>query len=221
MKAILNVAVGERYLRGQDRLIASLDKVGETSDRLFWRDEWPPGSMSHSVQPYGFKTHAIRHALRRGYDQVLWLDAVCLALKPFDAIWRHLEHQPALVLADGWNIGEWTSDRALEIFGLDRDFAMGLQLCLAGVHAIDLASPKGRLLLELMEDLRDQGSFVGPWRNEVNEASLDPRCRGHRHDQSALSWATYAVGIPMARMPSFVKYEDADAPDACIWVTGV
>ena len=128
---------------------------------------------------------------------------------------------PALVLADGWTIGQWTSDDALRAFGIERDLAMTMHLCLAGMLGINRRRAQALRFLTRWEELGNAGCFRGPWTNESGQASSDRRCRGHRHDQSAASWLCYELGIPMADLKSFVRYEDQEAPDAMIRMTGI
>jgi hypothetical protein len=108
-------------------------------------------------------------------------------------------------LGDGWTVGQWTSDAALDIYGVKREDALRMQLCYACVVGIDLSSEIGVTFLERWASLRDAGAFVGPWTNEGGAASADPRCLGHRHDQSAASWLAHDMGIPMAHMPDFLS----------------
>lgn len=217
--AILNVAVGERYLRAQDRLAATLDAYAPDTQRMFWRGKWP--GKSHHEQPYGFKLDALRAAEDAGHHKALWLDSVAWAQRPLDLVWDYLDRVPALVMADGWNLGQWTSDAALKEFRINRNRAMGMQLCLAGILGINFGHPNGMRFLSQWEGLRDKGCFRGPWTNESGQASNDPRCRGHRHDQSAASWLCYEIGIPMAHLQAFCRYENQDAPDAVFAVTGI
>jgi len=74
---ILNVASGRWFPVAQDRLIASLAHVCEPSDTCIWRNSYPPGSPTHEENPYVFKIHAFRQAIRLGYSRALWLDSSC------------------------------------------------------------------------------------------------------------------------------------------------
>ena len=46
----------------------------------------------------------------------------------------------------------------------------------------------------------EDGIFQGKWKNENNCESKDPRCRGHRHDQSCAELISYQLGIPRSPM---------------------
>lgn len=204
--AVLNVAVGGNYPAMQKRLAFFLDQVGESAARLFWTDTWP-GLRSHAQCPYGFKIDAFAVARIQGHRRALWLDSAVYPAKDLSPVWDWLDHHDVLLLGDGWNIGQWTSDKALAIYGIDRDTAMTLQLCYACVVGINLSSSRGLEFLDRWRELREAGAFPGPWTNDAKEASQDARCRGHRHDQSAASWLAHDMGIPMAHMPTFLSLD--------------
>jgi hypothetical protein len=200
--AILNVAVGGRYPAGQDRLRLSLMNLTDWPKwdvRLFWGGCWP--GCPHASVPYGFKVDAFDHARKSRYRKALWLDAQVIAAKPLLPLWALLDARPVLLLEDpAWNLGEWTSDAALALFGTTRDAAMNLPLCYAKVIGINLESQEGLAFLTRWRELRDLGGFNGPWTADGEHGSFDTRFRGHRHDQSCASWLAHELGIPMVPM---------------------
>lgn len=200
-QALVNVAVGGPYPAHQDRLLASLDAVGERTPRVIWRDQWP--TLPHAKVPYGFKLDALLWTHLQGYERALWLDSQVVARKTLDLVWQWLDRTPVLLLEDGWVIGQWTSDAALEMFGLDRDTAMSLPLCYAKVVGIDFETELGRTFFERWLALRAAGAFQGPWGPDPL-ASCDPRFQGHRHDQSCASWLAWDLAIPMAPIVDFL-----------------
>jgi hypothetical protein len=208
---ILNVAVGARYGLTQRRMIFFLSQVGDSTPQLFWTETWP--GTPHTEAPYGFKIDAFDVAIKLGYQRALWLDSAVYPVKELDEVWSYIDQHGVLLLGDGWNVGQWTSDAALATYGVDRNDAMNMQLCYACVVGIDLASDVGMTFLSRWRELRDVGAFLGPWRNDAGEASRDSRCMGHRHDQSAASWLAHDMGIPMAHMPTFLAMETADGGD--------
>jgi hypothetical protein len=216
LDVILNIAVGRDYPRGQARLWRSLEKWAPDTPRMFWA-AWP--RASHQDVPFGFKPDAFDEALRQGYDRALWLDSQVIAIAPLAAVWDWLDHIPVLQLEDGWRLGEWTSDEALRIFGIDRDAAMQIPLSWAKVIAIDFRASHGMEFLDRWRDLRDRGAFHGAthtidtttWRDGA-VVSGDQRCRGHRHDQSAASFLAWDMGLPMAPKTDFLSYPGDTGP---------
>ena len=138
---ILNVAVGDRYAFTQRRMIFFLSQIGDDTPQLFWTDSWP--GRPHSEAPYGFKIDAFDAAIKLGYRRALWLDSPVYPVKELDEVWSYLDQHGVLLLGDGWNVGQWTSDAALAMYGVDRNDAMNMQLCYACVVGIDLASEIG------------------------------------------------------------------------------
>ena len=197
MNAVLNVAVNSWYGQGSDRLYASLNAVGETADRLFWLEQWPPGCLPHSVMPYAFKVAAFREAQKRGYRRALWCDASVWAVGSLAPVWDLIAERGVLLLDDGWRLGQWVSDASARIYGLDRDAMMAMPLCYACVIGVDLTSDIGKAFLSGWTLLCLSGAFRGPWHNDNGEASPDRRCLGHRHDQSAASFLAHQLGIKM------------------------
>ena len=95
-RAVVNVATGEHYRKGQARLARildfDLDILDLDTDLLLWEDlphldegdntaiyQIPAAWPSHRDKPYAFKAYALETAAQRGYDLLLWIDA---AVKP-------------------------------------------------------------------------------------------------------------------------------------------
>lgn len=216
-RCIVNVSVGGDYPRGQARLLRSLETMAPETPRIFW-SHWP--ARSHQECQCGFKVDACDEAARRGYGKVLWLDSQVIAMASLEPVWAWLDEHPMLQLEDGWNVGEWTSDHALKIFGVTRDEAFKMPMSWAKVVGLDLRHPKGLEFLGRWRWLRDNGAFDGPWHTLDQIAwrdrkimSADPRCRGHRYDQSCSSWLAWDMGLPMAPKADFIStWPDQSGP---------
>ena len=78
----LSVAFGERYVEQQTRLHKSILNFYSSDHHIAWTDTLPPSSKPHAESLYGFKVHAIKHALSMGYKKIIWLDPACIVLKP-------------------------------------------------------------------------------------------------------------------------------------------
>ena len=205
-RCVLNVSTNEHFQRGQARLAASLATVGENAQQLLWQD-WPVPSRTHAVCNYGFKIDTFDVALKHGFDQALWLDAPIWAERPLDPIWGIIEREDVLLLRDGWDCGQWTSDAALPLLGWkSRDEAFQAPQTLAGVLGVNLASERGRAFLDRWRGARDAGAFNGPHSNAHGEASSDRRCLGHRHDQTAASAIGWQMGIPFQELAPIIGY---------------
>lgn len=163
-RAVLNVAVNGNYAAGQLRLGESLDKMGESADRLFWLDF--PGA-THQEVPYGFKVDAFLHAKAEGYDQAFWLDASCVLVSPLP--WDDLTDKGYWLHAEGWTVGQWINEEALSVMNLTRAQANEMTLIEGKIMGLDFRHPLSQDFLREWKHYRDEGAFNGDWSD-------------HRHD---------------------------------------
>lgn len=204
---IVNVAVNHWYPTGQQRLIDSLHAQGYAGAQLMYRDTLPPGSPTHQVVPYHFKTYALLEAKRLGYTVALWLDASIWAIKPVVPLMEEIERQGYMMWNCGFSVGQWCSDRALQILDVDREEALTLPLVVGGILGINFQHPSGYLLLERLHDYAKRGAFQGPWKNDSNQASMDPRVYGHRHDQPVLGVLRHRLNLQLTDCPYGFAYD--------------
>lgn len=197
--AVCNVAFGSWHPKGQARLGRSLDEQAPSVERFFF-DALPPGCPSHDAAagPYAFKAWALRAAAESGADVVVWADASYWLVRPIDVVLAWVADHGCWFHGPDSSLGAWTNDRTLAAFGVSRDEAMGAAMILAGGFALDLRRAPMRLFLEEYQRAAHEGLFAGEWRNYGTE-SADPRCRGHRHDQSVASLLIHRLGLPMTQ----------------------
>lgn len=194
-RAILNVAVGYWFPKGQDRLFYSLEERGENTTRLFWRDMYPYGAPTHEDAPYAFKPYAFLTARRLGFDEAVWLDASCWALRDLGEIWARISRDGYYLEPDGHMVGPWISDHALNLLGLSRDETMRMPLIEGKLIGLDLHDDTATVFLDEWVRLADAGGFNGPWTNQDGAASADGRCQGHRHDIAVASPLADSFGM--------------------------
>lgn len=204
-RAIVNVAVGGHYPELQARLRQACAEHCPAAD-LWFLSSLPTGCPPHEAHQYAFKLAAMRQAIDRGYRFILWMDCTFIPIAPISVIWEAIER-------DGWyiprqgtaSLGRWTSDAALAEFNLDRDAAMNIQLCYSGLVGLDMASPRGCAIWSGWNDQahtfsgahkNDPGEPIHEWGNKwAGHVSYDLRVQGHRHDESALSFVLYSLGL--------------------------
>lgn len=211
---ILNVAVdnggSRRYAAGQQRLKETLSKNNYAGDLLFW-DTWPSAFPDHNKIPYAFKLAAWQEAIQKGYDIGLWIDASDYVIKPIDPILHYIRENGHILWNNGANIGTWSSDRSLRSFGITRDEAFQIAEVTGNIVGFDLRKPKNlQLIQEWTKYALDGVTFPGPWHNKNGEASSDPRVRGHRHDQTALSFLAHKYKLNCIEMPQFFDYKETN-----------
>jgi len=139
----------------------------------------------------------------QGNNVLLWCDASVWFVKSPNAIFDKIEEQGCYVaeVVGDHKLGVWCSDNALDAVGFSRDDAMNIPVVYSGLYGYDLRSETGMILSSLMMKHSMDGSFIGDWKNNQRQVSQDPRCHGHRHDQSVLSALVYRLGVKADRSP--------------------
>lgn len=153
------------------------------------------GSPTHAENPYAFKVYAIDTVRRMGYRYVLWCDSVLQLQRPIEPLLPEITARGVYLAKDGWACGTWANDRALQAFGVSRDQAMRITSIWACFMGFDFAVPKAQEFFAQWKAACDEGVFQGLHSNDEGTESQDPRCRGHRHDQTCAELVAYRVGI--------------------------
>jgi hypothetical protein len=157
-------------------------------------------SPPHGTNPYAFKVYAIEAVRKMGYPIVLWCDSVLRLTKPVQTLLPDIHTVGVYLQQDGWNVAQWANDRALQYFGVTRDEAESITAVYACFMAYDFSVPITQEFFQRWKKACDDGIFKGGWKNENNSESRDPRCRGHRHDQSCAELISHQLGIPRSTM---------------------
>lgn len=195
---IINYASGAWYPRGQDRLFRSLIDVQffKLGDVFIFKNEAELKCPAHSRVPYGFKVAAFNRAADLGYKLILWCDAAVWAHKPLDPLFEHIEREGHVFFQGGWNCAQWTSDNCLVQMEVTRDQAEKMPMYMACCMGLNLENPRSvEFLTRLNKYAWDGISFIGDWHNDHQQVSKDPRCLGHRHDQSVGSILAHQLGM--------------------------
>ncbi len=209
-KCVINFAKGGWYTTGQQRLVQTLQEQRFDGDVLTFTDESQLACPSHSAAPYAFKPYALREALRRGYDLVLWADASVWAIRPIQPIFDHIEKHGHLFFYNGW-CDTWTSDACMNAFGILRA-QLKITPHLMGIcMGWDMRTPKCQVFLQRWFDKANDGvSFPGSWTNHRHEVSFDEGVKGHRHDQAVASILAWQLDMPtiIAHEHYFAYYQN-------------
>lgn len=193
---VINFAKGAWYPRGQARLGQSLRDVGYTGGFYGWNDEHALMVPPHEMQPYAFKIGAFQEAKRLGYRKILWCDAAVFAIKSIQPIFDHIEREGHVFFQSGFNCAQWTSDACLSAMAVNRDEAEKMTMYMACCMGLDLDNQRSSEFLDRLTNYSMTGDCLpGAWRNDNHEVSMDPRCQGHRHDQSVGSIVAAQLGM--------------------------
>lgn len=219
---IINCGVGGWYAAGSQRLERSLIYHGYAGDMMFWRDEYPPNSPSHGVNPYAFKVYAFREAFRLGYKIVMWLDCSFWAIKNPMPIFDIINDNGIFAFRSGYNCAQTTPDNLLSSLGKSRDWAEQLPEIATGIVGINIDNPDGGMVFEKWAEMCDNGYFVNS-RTHSPQDSSDPRFLFGRQDQSAFSMAVHTLGIEFEYNDYVAYYNHGQPgynPDKCYFFIG-
>lgn len=177
---------------------------------------YPDGCPKQVERMYAFKIYALQRSIEAGFQHVLWLDSAFQPVGSMRELWREIEVESWYVQQQGNAVlGNWCSDAALDIFGIDRDQAMTIPLCYSGLVGLNMHTDIGNEIWQQWRILYASGSFEGAHTNVMNSplvphghktmghCSSDSRCIGHRHDEAALSFILWKLGKKPRLMPFF------------------
>jgi len=194
-KCVINFARGGWYPRGQARLRASLTETGYDGSLLFGNNEEQVGAPPHEKCPYGFKPYALQKAWHAGFTHILWCDASVWAIRNIQPMFDHIDKHGHMFFLNTCT-GNWTSDACLDKFGVTRDEAMNIPMLMGICMGFNMLHPVTvEFLRQWLMYASDGVSFPGSWTNQNHEVSSDPRCNGHRHDQSSASLISWKLGM--------------------------
>ena len=182
------------YLNPQQDLIASIKRHSNYDILTFTRFE-EIGSPTHKDSPYEFKLFSIKKAKKLGYEIVIWVDASMRLIKPIDSLIPKVKEVGIYIQQDGWAVGQWANDKALEYFGVSRDEAMKISNAYACIMIFDFTNNISSLFLDELFKCASAGLFKGQWHNKDKTESQDERCLGHRHDQTCVELIANRMGL--------------------------
>jgi hypothetical protein len=185
-----------RYLGQEEKLISSVKKWCPEADvfafHSFEEIDCPP----HSLAPYAFKPCCIEKVRAQGYKTIWWCDSIVRLSKSIDDLLPTLSKVGVYLQSDGWKVGTWANDRALQYFNVTRDQAMEITAIYACIMGFDFRNPVANEFLRRWKKAAWDGIFYGRWDNKEKTESQDERCRGHRHDQTCAELISYDLKIP-------------------------
>lgn len=205
------------YKEGQVRLLDSLQAVGFKGDVLSWVGEESLKCPPHQKVPYAFKVYALVQAYLSGYDLALLLDCSMVAIKPLDEVFNHIEEHGHFIQENGYSVGEWCSDAALETLHITREEAFTIRDCSAGCTGLNFKNKQAVAFLKYwFEKANDNITFIGGWDNKNGEVSKDERVLGHRHDQTAASVIAYKLNMKLMPRDYYFSYYTPRHESVCI-----
>lgn len=219
---IINVAVGRGHEMGQVRLKASLEATRYKGEIMFW-NTFPKGSPAHQELPYGFKVYALKEAINKGFELILWLDASVWVNKDITPLIEKIETEGYFLTQNGTpeggcSTGHWSSDNALKYFEITREAAFKMKHCSGGILGFNLKSDIG--IMFSMAWSKSIESFKGDWTNEKKQVSKDDGVLGHRHDQTAASIIAEKLGLTFTDPTGWLDY-NVENKDSILLLQGM
>ena len=211
-RCVISLGIGKPVFRDSLlRLGESLKKVGFTGDYIYWDRDLPDGCPQHFEAPFAFKSYCFQIAQRMGYQQVLWMDSACVAIRSLDRVFENLSNRGYALFDNNYDqmMGQWISDEALAKNGIDRETALLIPEIPCSVIGLDLHSPLALAFLDqwhtIMTDgltargtakpIRDWNDYQAIFWNRNGFISSDPRVKGHRCDQPAAGIVAHRLGL--------------------------
>lgn len=185
MICFVSVAFGHEYVKQQERLIESINKFHPESHGFHWTDKLPDGSKPFLDSLYGFKVHAVRHAILNGYDKIMWLDPAMILVDKVDFYFDLCRDYGVVAIQDDSKLV--SSDMALGFFGYGRSDLADMRLVGGSLYAFHF--PYSSKVFELWERAERKGIFGSQWQ----EAS--GKLQGHRADESCMALSLYKNGF--------------------------
>ena len=148
-------------------------------------EKLPPGCPSHAESPFAFKPHLLDRERRQGVELVLWADTSIRFMSSPDWVVDQIEQHGYLLIEDTDQLLRWwSSDRALDFFGLNRtDLNIHHDLS-SGFLGLDFRHRVAHEFLDAWLESEKAGLFPGAWSNDDRSVSSGLSVKGHRHDQT-------------------------------------
>lgn len=214
-RVIVSDVAGEHYINLQRRTLNACFQHNAGADARF----------TSSFEPWNYvsKVDSIKRAVSEDFRFILWMDVSFQPVLSLEPIWQYIAEHGWFIPKQGSSVlGAWCTDDALQSYGITRDQAMDIPLCFSGLVGLDMQSSHARLILQRWN--RQRCAFAGPHYNRPGDpilpmgnkftghCSYDPRVEGHRHDEAALSFVLWSLGLK----PSETSFLSMDNPDGYI-----
>lgn len=175
------------------RLTKSILTVYDSARSFFWSDDpsdspWPPGAKPHEESLYGFKVHAIRHAMDKGYKKIIWVDPACILHKPVQYYFEEPGMPAVTVVRDDNKLINFISDKAMRYY--DNPDIEGQHLVGGSLYVFDFNRPEAHMVFDSWAKAERDGMFG------TSKEAASEQINKHRNDESCLAISLMMAGIP-------------------------
>lgn len=182
-----SVAFGPRYIEQQQRLHASICEHYSADHHIQWTDTLPPGSKPHRESLYGFKVHAVKYALDKGYNKIIFLDPACILQKKVDYWFKIISKYGVIAAKDDNQLEKHIGDSAMFWYS---KMSIPWQWHLVGgsVYVFDFNLPLCQKIFHSWEIAEEHGIFGS--QKEQSSGKINK----HRNDESCMAMSLYLWG---------------------------
>lgn len=212
------------YAKGQQRLKNSLvhhgfnwDFLGlsaeaktDNRNRPFWEIQnhryYMPTQTGERGESHGYtlKIAAFEHAMKLGYEIIMWLDSSVYAVQNPNPFFDVIGTTGYYFWPCGFSIGQTTSDRCLNHFGLTREAALQIPDCSSSMLGLHMGNPYAQAFYKDWKGAALAGVFAGS-RGEIIPPKNGQKFY-HRHDQSAASCSIWKNGLEITPVNTYSSY---------------
>ena len=219
------VAIGGWYPRGVARMVNAFHEHSPGFTIKAWVNCLPPGAPENVIvdgydyTAYCAKPFAMKALMDSGADIGILLDAAFYPIRHIQPLVDHIAKQGYYLCDNGARVGEWSSDAALEALEADRESLMKVTEVSSYCVGVDFSKVDGRSLVNSWCWNTSFRAIPGPHTSEQNFdggrncgfVSKDPRVKGHRHDQTVLSYRAWVLGLnKLSQRPYLTAYKGSE-----------
>ena len=162
-----------------------------------WIDDYPEGFDIETMNPYLIKYYCMKEMIKEGYTKILWMDSSVRFWNSPDSISNILDIVGSFLIQDGneHNLNEFSNDNFIETLKLTREEAKQIKIILGTVFGININSNYGSKIWQLYKLIAENhpSVFDGD-RFPHGFGDTSHEVKGHRNDQSVLSYICHMVG---------------------------
>lgn len=211
-KCVVSVAFRNPYDMFQRLQLRALNKFNTDIDLFMFTDEYPISATDKTNDSeyfkssyYGFKPHAIRQAINKGYNHILWLDSALVPIKDISFAFEKIKEDGMLLNYAEGLAGDNCKQSVLDYFNVTKEELNSNGIYYAGgsMYGFDFTNDLTKKTFELWEQAEKDGCF-GYGMDLIN---------GHKTDEVCMSICQYKTGIKTK-----IYKELAQGNDSSLWL---
>ena len=188
----VSVAFREPYITHQAKQFLCNAKYDIACHFKYFTDELPTknGVFKDNIVSrfqeslYGFKPHAMQHAIDSGMKKVIWLDPSVLPTVSMQVLIDALDEHPLIIRSGEEPLAKMCNKKAKDWFGVTDEEIKNEKTCAGTIYGFNFAHPKAVEVFELWKRAEEEGIF----------GTQDDFMAGHWSDEACMGLALYKCG---------------------------